>query len=72
VERTSLAPALSPRRGRIIRRVFENSCGGVCRMVTSKSEDVQRRLLLLGEKAGLRASVKPKMSCEGSETGKGF
>jgi hypothetical protein len=48
------------------------SCDWTGQMVMRKSEDAQRRLLLLGEKAGLRANVKTQMSREGREAGEGF
>ena len=34
---TSLTPALSPRRGRILRRVSGNTCDGICQTIIHKS-----------------------------------
>jgi hypothetical protein len=45
---TSLTPALSPRRGRNVRRVFGMLGDGIGRMIFRESENVQRRLLLPG------------------------
>jgi hypothetical protein len=54
----ALNPALSPGRGGIVRRFFGMSCAGVGRRVTEQSENGRWRLLLLGEKAGMREVVK--------------
>jgi hypothetical protein len=42
----SLNPALSPRRGRNVRRDFGKSGDGICRMIMRESKNLQTRLLL--------------------------
>ena len=45
---TSLTPALSPRRGRNVPRVFGNTSGGIGRMVGRAYASKPRRFLLPG------------------------
>jgi hypothetical protein len=47
---SALAPALSPRRGRIVRRSFENLYDGIGRMLIRKTRDKRKPLPLLGER----------------------
>ena len=54
---TSLTPDLSPRRGRIVRRVWENTCTGICRTIIHESESVIAEILSPGERTQVRASV---------------
>ena len=56
-ELTSLTPALSPRRGRNIRRVFGNIHDWIGRMVCRKPEIVMACLLSPGERIEVRAVV---------------
>jgi hypothetical protein len=45
---SALAPALSPRRGRIVRRSFENLYDGIGRMLIRKTRDKRKPFPLLG------------------------
>jgi hypothetical protein len=56
---TSLTPALSPRRGRILRRVLGNSCDGIDRTDLRKTEIMNAEILSPGERIQVRAGVKP-------------
>src|SRR5208282_6367393 len=49
-----------PRRGRILRRSSKNSRDWICRPLIRKTKNDRRLFLLLGEKVGMRASVKHK------------
>ena len=53
---TALTPALSPRRGRTVRRCFERREAEITRSTFGKDEDADRCSLSLGER--VRASVK--------------
>jgi hypothetical protein len=48
----SLTPALSPRRGRIIRRVFENAHDWICHIIIHEPMQVRLFPLLGGEGQG--------------------
>ena len=52
---TSLTPALSPRRGRNICRVLENTSGGIGRTVRRIMENMIRKILSSGERTQVRA-----------------
>ena len=59
-----------------VRRVFGRPGDGIGRTIIGESEDVQRRLLLLGEKAGLRADknnllLAPALCFGGGQQGRG-
>lgn len=54
---TALTPALSPGRGRIVRRSFECRESAVARIASGKPEIVQRCALSSGERVRVRASV---------------
>ena len=56
-ELTSLTPALSPRRGRTVRRVFENTRDWIDRIVIRKPETVMAHLLSPGERIEVRAVI---------------
>jgi len=53
----ALTPALSPRRGRIVRPSFERRCAGVARRASDKCEVTKCGSLSPGERARVRASV---------------
>jgi len=57
---TSLIPAFSPRRRRIVLRLLGNSRDWICRTLIRKTKTGPQLFLLLGEKAGMRADVKYK------------
>ena len=57
---TSLTPALSPRRGRIVRRVFGMSCARIGRKSPANQELRKGDSFSPGEKVGMRASVETK------------
>ncbi len=57
---TSLTPALSPRRGRTVRRVFGNAGGWIGRMVCRIARSMDGKILSLGEGIQVRAGVKHK------------
>jgi hypothetical protein len=47
---SALAPALSPRRGRIVRRSFENLCDWIGRTLIRKTRNNRKLFPLLGER----------------------
>ena len=47
---SALAPALSTRRGRIVRRFFENLCDWIDRMFIRKAKNIPKLFPLLGER----------------------
>ena len=47
---SALAPALSPRRGRIVRRFFENLYDWIDRMFIRKAKNIPKLFPLLGER----------------------
>ncbi len=55
---TALTPALSPRRGRFVRRSFECRESAVARCASGKPEIVQPCSLSPGERVRVRASVR--------------
>jgi hypothetical protein len=57
---TSLTPALSPRRGRDVPRVFGNTSGGIGRKVCRTTENMIGKILSPGERTQVRADVKHK------------
>ena len=59
---TVLTPALSSRRGRIVRRLLEMSCDWIGRMVIRKIEIARGLFLLLGEKVRMRADMAGRVS----------
>ncbi len=56
---SSLTPALSPRRGRTVRRVFGNTCDWIGRRTFGKTENVTAEILSPGERTQVRADVPP-------------
>jgi len=58
---TVLTLALSSRRGRNIRRVFEMSCDGIGRMIFHPPETALRHVLSLGRGKQVREVVKTKV-----------
>jgi hypothetical protein len=55
---SSLTPALSPWRGRTVRRVGGNTSSGISRMMVRKTENVAAEILSPGERIQVRAVVK--------------
>jgi len=56
---SALTPALSPRRGRIIRRTFENLYDGIGRTLIRKTRNHQKAFPLLGERIKGEGGRKP-------------
>ena len=54
---SSLTPALSPRRGRTVHRVFGNTRDWICQEVIRKSEIVIVEILSPGVRTQVRAGV---------------
>jgi hypothetical protein len=54
---SALTPALSPRRGRIVRRLPANQVTEICNAVQEFSKAVNRCPLSTGERVRVRASV---------------
>jgi hypothetical protein len=54
---SALAPALSPRRGRIVRRAFENLYDWIGRTLIRHTRNKRKLFPLLGERIKVRAGV---------------
>ena len=54
---SALAPALSPKRGRIVRHSVENVHNWMGRTLNRKTRNYRKAFPLLGERAGVRAEV---------------
>jgi hypothetical protein len=67
---SALTPALSPRRGGIIRRSFENLCDSIGRTLIRKTKTNRKPFPLLGERAGVRAGVNTHYTENVGETAK--
>ena len=58
---TSLTPALSPRRGRNVRRVLGNTSDWIGRTAIRRPENVIAEILSPGERTQVRAVVHPSI-----------
>ena len=65
---TSLIPAFSPRRRRIVRHSLENSRDWICRTAIQQTRNHSPRCPLLGERKQVRAGVKHKSHSPQSST----